>query len=211
MGLKSRTINWRYIPLENAFINLSGFFQSGSPYTKLKLDGRPVGEINSERGPSYWRADLRFQKAFMLRDYFGEGAGKTSIEFFVDINNIFNRTAIAGFYTRTGDPDDDGDSFSRSATFLGTAAYYKEADFGIAETFTSEQYDYLGNRLYSENADHDKNGIVTQAERYQSYVNYLKLLLHLEVCIKHQELYISVLCSDSNYIILIFKEFKRLK
>lgn len=161
-------------PLENAFINLSGFFQSGAPYTKLSLSQNPKAEINSERGPSYWRADLRFQKAFMLRDYFGEGAGKTSIEFFVDINNIFNRTAMSGFYTTTGDPDDDGISFSRPETFLGTTAYYKEADFGIAETFTSEQYDYLGNRLYSENADHDKNGIVTQAERYQSYVNYLE-------------------------------------
>jgi hypothetical protein len=37
----------------------------------------------------------------MLRDYFGEGAGKTSIEFFFDINNIFNRTAMSGFYTTT--------------------------------------------------------------------------------------------------------------
>ncbi|NLO18963.1 MAG: TonB-dependent receptor [Ignavibacteria bacterium] len=161
-------------PLQNAFINLTGFFQSGSPYTKLDLAGRAVGEINSERGPSYWRGDLRLQKAFLLKDYFGDGAGNTSIEFFFDINNVFNRTAIAGFYTRTGDPDDDGDSFSRTLSYFSSTAYYKEADYGKAETFSIDQYDYVGNRLYSENADHDKNGIVTQAEKYQSYVDYLE-------------------------------------
>ncbi len=161
-------------PLENAFINLSGFFQSGSPYTKLNIGGQPVGEINSERGPSFWRADLRFQKDFMLKDYFGDGAGNMAISFFVDVNNLFNRTAIVGFYTRTGDPDDDGVSFSRPVDYFGPTSFYKESNFGIAETFATNQYDYLGNRLYSEYADHDKNGIVTQAEKYESYVNYLE-------------------------------------
>jgi hypothetical protein len=37
------------------------------------------------------------------------------------------------------------------------------------------------------NADHDKNGIVTQAERYQSYVNYLETSTAFRTCIKHQE------------------------
>ena len=161
-------------PLENTFFNFTGFFQTGTPYTPVDMQGNAIGEVNSERGPSYWSVDFRLNKAFKMRDIFGDGAGNSQIEFFIDINNILNRTAVAGFYTRTGDPDDDGVSFYRTPSAFSATTYYKEADYGNPESFSTDQYDMYGNRYYNENADFDGNGLVTQQEKYDSYVNYLK-------------------------------------
>jgi hypothetical protein len=160
--------------LENAQINLTAFYQSGTPYTRVDASGKLISEYNAERLPSIWSTTLRVQKAFLLKDWFGDGAGNSSIEIFFDIENLLNNTQIASFYTRTADPNDDGVSFYRKQTDIGSSvAYYKEADYARSETFGSEQYDSYGNRLYSTYADFDNNGIVTQAERFQSYINYL--------------------------------------
>ncbi|MCX7735370.1 MAG: carboxypeptidase regulatory-like domain-containing protein [Candidatus Kapabacteria bacterium] len=160
--------------LENTNINLSGFFQTGTPYTRLDRAGNPIGEYNAERQPSRWSVDLRFSRTFYLRDWFGSGAGSTAIEFFFDITNLFNNTQVASYFARTGDPDDDGVNFYRPVTDFGSTPYYKEASFGRSESIASDQYDLYGNRFYSEKSDFDKNGIVTQEEKFLAFSRYLE-------------------------------------
>ena len=163
--------------LENTNINLSGVIESGLPYTKLDFGGNPVSENNAERHPSWWQLDMRISKAFWMKDFFGDGAGDSQLELFIDFNNLLNRTAARFYYPRTDDPDDDGISLYRSIGFFSPVPYYEEANFGIAETFTIDQYDNYGNRLYSLEGDIDKNGIVTQTEKYQNYLDYIETLM----------------------------------
>lgn len=113
----------------------------------------------------------------MLKDWFGDGAGNTSFEVFVDIYNLFNRTEPTGYYSATGSPDDDGISLERKVGQFANIKYYKDPDYANPSSISVAQYDILGNRLYSEMADHDKNGVVTQAEQYESYINYIETLM----------------------------------
>jgi outer membrane receptor protein involved in Fe transport len=84
--------------LENTSINLSGFFQTGTPYTKTDNAGVVIGEINAERQPSIWSVDLRVSRRFMMRDLFGDAAGNTSFEIYFDVYNLLNRTAVRGVF-----------------------------------------------------------------------------------------------------------------
>jgi len=157
-------------PLENLNLVFTGFYQSGSPYTRLDLNGRPISERNAERGPSYWNVDSRISKSFFLREWFGQGLKNARIELFADIRNLLNMRGPAGFYVTTGDPIDDGRTLDREVGTFSAVPLYKEATYAIAESWSSEQYDSYGNRLYNELADLDKNGIVTQFEKYQQYL-----------------------------------------
>ena len=159
--------------LENTFINLSGFFQTGTPYTKLNLAGQVVGEINAERQPSIWSVNARVARRFMMRDIFGDAAGSTSFEIYFDINNLFNRTAVRAVWPRTGDPDDDGYNFTRKPTNFGSTIYYKEGDFAYPSTISPNQYNPYGDRYYNEHADTDGDGRVVQDEKYDAFVRYL--------------------------------------
>ncbi len=159
--------------LENANINFSTIWQSGSPYTPLRLSGEAISEANLARQPSYWRVDLRFQKGFQLRDFFGDAAGNTRIQFFIDIINLFDRTAPTAYYSRTNDPDDDGTSFYKKVSEFSPVTYYDKADFTKASSFNSNQYDEYGNRLYNEYSDLDKNGLVTREEQFKQFQKYL--------------------------------------
>jgi len=159
--------------LENTFLNLSGFFQTGTPYTKTDVGGNVIGEINAERQPSIWSVDLRVSRRFMMRDVFGDGAGNTSFEIYFDVNNLLNRTAVAGVYSSTADPDDDGYNFIRKPTDFGSLVYYKDADFAYPSTIASFQYNPYGERMYNEYADTDGDGRVVQYEKYDAFVRYL--------------------------------------
>jgi hypothetical protein len=161
-------------PIENSSISVTTVFQSGAPYTKVDLKGRPVGELNSQRGPSYWMTDMRLSREFFFKDLLGDGAGNTSIEFFVEIYNLFNRTSPSGFWVITGSPDDDGSSFYVTKGSFSSTPLYKEADFSNPATFMPDQYDNFGNRRYNANADFDHNGVVTQDEKYLAYVKTLE-------------------------------------
>ncbi len=163
--------------LENADIILTSFFRSGRPYTRTDRNGRAISEINSDRLPSVWALDARVQKTILLKDIFGESAGNTTIQFFVDITNLLNRTAVLGLYSTTGDPIDDGRTFDRQVGDFSSITYYKEATFENPTTFASAQYDLYGDRVYNENADFDKNGIVTQAETFESYFKYIDKII----------------------------------
>lgn len=160
-------------PLENAQISLTGFFQSGTPYTKADLKGNATGEYNAEREPSIWSINLRFTKEFPLKDWFGDGAGHSSIQFFVDINNLLNNTAAQSYYSTTSDPDDNGISTRYTAGDFSSQSYYSKADYSNASSFAVEQYNIYGERLYSVKADADLNGVVTQVEKFNAYKKYL--------------------------------------
>lgn len=151
--------------LENTLINLTGFFQSGLPYTRTDKAGNALGEQNSERQPSIWNTSLRFQRGFWLKDWFGDGAGRSKIDFFIDVDNLFNVRNVVGVYSRTGDPIDNGVSFYVPITSYPATTYYKEANYGIPDSFSAEQYSRYGDRFYNVNGDWDKNGTVTQLEK----------------------------------------------
>ena len=165
--------------LENATIGLSAFFQSGAPYSRLSLSGKLMGDLNGERGPSSWRIDSRITKEFKLNKWFSE-AGKTSIEIFVDIYNLLNLRPVLGYYSTTGDPIDDGSRFLVQQGSFTAVSYYKTGDYAIAESFSSTQYDYYGERLYSKAADVNNNGYVTQDEVFAQYWKYAEMMINFQ-------------------------------
>ncbi len=160
-------------PLENVNLNFTTTWRSGAPYTKTDLNGRAIGEIRTERGPSYWQTDMRISKQFMLRDWFGSSWGKTAIEFSLFVYNVFNLNGPVSIYTSTGDPDDMGLSFRRKVGDFSSEPLYRDADFANPLTLQSTQYDNYGNRLYSKYADKDGNGVVSQQEKFDSYLAQL--------------------------------------
>jgi hypothetical protein len=161
-----------YHILENVKINLSGYFQTGTPYTKHDVKGNVVGELLSERYPSRWNVDLRFSKGFNLQGWFGV---KANLEFFMDFTNVLNNRTYATVYSTTADPDNNG-SFLKATqtTAIGSKDYYRESYYGNAVTFQADQYDNFGARLYNKIVDYDKNGIVSASERFTSYMQYLE-------------------------------------
>ncbi|MEI6091463.1 MAG: TonB-dependent receptor [bacterium] len=162
-------------PLENASISMTGTYRSGIPYTKSDKNGNPLGETNAERFPSAWGVDMRLSKSFYLRDWFGDGFKNTQIEFYLDIYNVLNRRVVMYYYTATGDPIDDGASLERTIGSFADVSFFKTADFSNAASYSTSQYDNYGNRLYSEAADYNRDGIVTREEIYESYLKYIEL------------------------------------
>ncbi|MGA1434456.1 MAG: TonB-dependent receptor domain-containing protein, partial [Candidatus Kapaibacteriota bacterium] len=159
-------------PMENMTISLTNRFLSGTPYTRQDRRGNPIGEFNAERQPSFFSTDLRITKAFMLQDWFGESMGRTSLQIFADVFNLFNRTEVVAVFARTQDPDNDGDVLDRMLGDFSPVIWYREANLSNPSSFQPTQYDLYGERLYSEQADFNKDGIVTQEEKYQSYKDW---------------------------------------
>ncbi|MBM2816983.1 MAG: hypothetical protein HW421_3745 [Ignavibacteria bacterium] len=160
-------------PLENLNANFSGYFHTGTPYTKTDAAGKALSERNAERQPSAWQLDLRLTKLFMVKDWIGESAGKTSIEFFFDVLNILNNHQYTAVYAATGTPYDDGTVLRRETGDFGSENLYEKATILNVRSTLSSQYDSFGNRLYSANADNDHNGIVTQGEKLTAYYKYV--------------------------------------
>lgn len=160
--------------LENTIINFTGFYQTGTPYTRLDIRGVQIGEYNGERQPDVWRLDSRIQKDFLLRDIFGEGLSNSRITLFVDVVNIFNNTNPVANFARTGNPDNDGQSLFRQLGDFPGVTYFREADDLNPVSRASFQYDTYGNRLYNEAADFNGDGAVTQEETYRSYQNFVE-------------------------------------
>jgi len=159
-------------PLENVNINLTGFFQSGLPYTRLNKAGTAIGEENAERQPSMWNTNFRISKGFSTKSL-GMGE-KSEIEFFVDINNIFNVRNAVGVYSRSGDPLDDGVNFYKPITDFSPVVYYRDANYGRVESISTDQYSQYGERFYNVNGDHGNKGTVTQMDKFISFTQYLE-------------------------------------
>lgn len=156
--------------LEYLNINLSGFWQSGSPYTPVNLAGQATGAINSARFPSTWRNDLRITRTIPLNNLIG---GNTAIDLFLDVTNLLNYTGAISFYTRTSSPDDDGFALRRVPGDFPSTVYYRDADPKNKVTIAPNQYDRLGMRMYNERADINTDGIVTPDESYAGYKRYV--------------------------------------
>jgi len=156
--------------LEYFNINLSGFWQTGLPYTPVDLNGQAEGAINSGRFPSFWNTDLRIVRTIPIPGFLGPN---TAIDLFVDVTNLLNFTGAISFYTRTGSPDNDGFALNRVPGDFPSTTYYRDADPKNKVTTSSSQYDRVGNRLYNSRADFNSDGIVTPEESYQGYRNYV--------------------------------------
>lgn len=159
--------------IEHTRINLTGYFRSGLPYTRLDEAGEVFGEFLGERQPSSWNIDMRLERDIPLADLFGSGMGNTTLTLFLDVFNLVNRVEPVAVYPVTGDPDYDGTAMKSVQGDFSTVTYYREAT-EFPATFASNQYDDWGRRLYQEAADINNDGAVTQSERFESYKTLIK-------------------------------------
>ena len=156
--------------LEYFNINLSGFWQTGLPYTPVNQQGQAIGAINSGRFPSTWNTTFRIMRTIPLDKLLG---GKTSVDLFFDVTNLLNYTGAVSFYTRTGSPDKDGFAMSRVPGDFPATTYFKDGDRTNKYTTALEQYDRVGRRRYNADIDFNHDGSVTNAETYQGYQQYI--------------------------------------
>ncbi|OGU58383.1 MAG: hypothetical protein A2X64_03515 [Ignavibacteria bacterium GWF2_33_9] len=165
---------FNYNILENTDLSFSGFYRTGYPYTKTDLNGVLLGEFNTERYPDYWTMDARLSRTILLKEIFGEGIGNTAIELFVDVYNVFNLTPVLQVYSATGDPINNGKTLEKRAGDFSSTTWYKDATYENPVTFNSSQYDLYGNRFYNAASDFNNDGMVTQQEKLDTYMNYAK-------------------------------------
>ncbi|MCO6465240.1 MAG: TonB-dependent receptor [Bradyrhizobiaceae bacterium] len=156
--------------LENFNINLSGFWQTGLPYTPVNQQGQAIGAINSARFPSTWNTTFRIVRTIPLDKLLG---GKTAVDLFFDVTNLLNYTGAVSFYTRTGSPDNDGFGLNRVEGDFPSTTYFKEGDRTNKYTTSLDQYDRVGRRRYNESVDFNHDGAVSPAETYQGYRQYV--------------------------------------
>ncbi|MCE7933390.1 MAG: hypothetical protein DYG96_02230 [Chlorobi bacterium CHB2] len=156
-------------PLENAYIQFTTVFGSGLPYTRTNTKGEQLGQFNSERYPSSFNTDIHIEKGFKLGDWFGEGFGSSEISFFADIFNVLNNTAAVSYYATTGSPDNNGTSLNRQLGDFTAFTFFRDIDPARPETFSANQYDRYGQRLYNPYGDTNLDGVVTQLEKYEGY------------------------------------------
>lgn len=156
--------------LENINMTLSGFWQTGLPFTPVDGRGQATGEINSARQPSFWNSEMRFVRTIPLQSVFG---GDTELDLFLDVFNVFNFTGAIALFPRTNNPDFDGLALNRQEGDFSGISQFREGNPTRKETFAPNQYDRSGNRLYNARIDTNNDGIVTQAETFAGYQQYV--------------------------------------
>ena len=162
-------------PLENVDIGFTGRYRSGLPFTPLNASGNAIGDNNSARQPGRFDLDVRFSKAFMLADWFGEELmAQTRLEFFIDVNNLLNLVNAVAVFPRTNDPLQDSDGLNLNAGSLNGDIWYKEANEFIPESSAPNQFDAnYKDRLYNATIDTNNDGKNTLDEKYQGYLQYV--------------------------------------
>ncbi len=156
--------------MEHFNINLSGFWQTGLPYTPVNGQNQAIGQINSGRFPATWNSDLRIIRTIPLSDIFG---GNTELDLFFDVTNLLNFNAPVSFYTTSGNPDYDGNVLNRTQGSFPQTTYYKTADGLNKASVATNQYDRVGRRLYNAAVDFNGDGRVTAEETFQGYERYV--------------------------------------
>ena len=156
-------------PLENAYIQFTTVYGTGLPYTRTDTKGQQLGQYNGERYPSGFNTDIHIEKGFKLSDWFGDDLGSSEISFFADIFNVLNNTAAVSYYATTGSPDNNGTSLDRKLGDFTAFTFFREIDAARPETFSTNQYDRYGQRLYNPYGDTNLDGVVTQLEKYEGY------------------------------------------
>jgi hypothetical protein len=167
--------NSEFHPLENFSINLSGTYMNGFPYTRYDIGGKAISEINSARQPDYFVTNFRLNKRIYFDNLFGSDVNSPYLELSLDIYNLLNRTV------NLIDNDNTGQRMLNvKKENLSMSNWYREADYDIAESFSSVQYDMAGNRLYNKLIDFDSNGIITQDEKFQGYKSFVENYLQMQ-------------------------------
>jgi len=83
-------------------VSMVGHYGSGLPYSPTNVMGSRLGERNEGRLPAYYTIDTRFSKGFYM------GGNDNLVTAFVEVDNLFNRRNVLNVYSRTGQPDNDG-------------------------------------------------------------------------------------------------------
>lgn len=161
--------------LENAYVSLTGNLRSGVPYTLTEINGSgQLSETNALEGPSVWSVDTRIGKKFAMSDIFGEGMGNTSIEFYVDIFNLTNRTEATAVYGGTQSSLNNGTLDLVQLGSFSPNTYFDRGNPAVAASYNSNQYNQFGERVYYISADLDGNGILTREEQFENYYTALE-------------------------------------
>src|SRR5690606_8931731 len=133
------------------------------------IRGEQISEYNSERFPSVFQMEGQIQRAFMLKDIFGESVGDLELALYVQVYNILGNTDVAAVYSTSGSPDNNGTSLDRKLGDFTATPFYAEIDPARPETYSPTQYDSFGTRYYNPYADANLDGVVTQLEKYEGY------------------------------------------
>lgn len=161
--------------LQNTRLAITYNYRTGLPFTVTDLNGQQLSEINAERLPTFWNANLVLTREVDLASIFGSSMAGKSVIFKLDVFNFLNRTPIVSWFTDSKDPDYNArllQSFRIGQ--IRDIDFYSEAQQENPDSFAPDQYDDFGNRMYDIRADFDENGIVTQEEQYQGYLNYFQ-------------------------------------
>lgn len=87
-------------------VSMVGSYGSGLPFTKTDRFGNRIGERNEGRLPARYSVDMRANKTFAL------GKGGRTVDFFIEIDNLFNRRNVVDVYSHTGLAYTDGNRAS---------------------------------------------------------------------------------------------------
>lgn len=137
-----------FIPFQNLSASMTFNMESGTPYTKQRLNGEYVGEYNGERHPWYFNSDMRIRKKL--------GGFGIPLSMFVDIRNVFNFTRARYHYPATGSPDSPG---------LIEQTYPLKDDYEVP--------DIDDTLLYNPVADLNSDGLIDQHEQQEAYNRFL--------------------------------------
>jgi hypothetical protein len=112
---KGKTINW----LQNLGVNAVVRAGSGNPYSRQSNTTGLVGggsaflegSVNGSTRPWQFRIDARIDKDFNItwsKGSEGKKAKSSTLNVYVDLQNLLNTQNILGVYRKSGNPDDDG-------------------------------------------------------------------------------------------------------
>lgn len=155
--------------LEHFAINLTGYWQTGLPYSRSITSG-PNRGVTEHRYPSNWNTDLRVMRTFPLDGLMGAG---TALDVYFDATNVLNITDALLVYSRTGDADYDGSALNRVMGDFPSRTYYKTTDPSNKATISPLQFDDVGKRKYNASVDVNADGKVTPEESYKGYLAYV--------------------------------------
>ncbi len=130
--------------LRNLISSVVFSYHSGHPYTPLDFSGDRIGNVNSERMPSYWNIDLKLSKKVRVKNI--------SLVLTGLVNNLFNTRQITKVYPTTGDPEDPG---------------YFEPSLGEFDFIP------ITSPHYSPQVDHSHDGLMTPEEMKAEYMSAL--------------------------------------
>ena len=133
-------------PLQNVTANLTGFAESGTPYTNTALAGLLNSGINTNRNPWYFNTNIRLQKYIANRF--------SNFTFFLDIKNLINRVEPIAKYSRSGSPLYSAENID-------------------SRTIWTENGETPPESLYNRVADLNNDGVLDESEQEAAYNNFL--------------------------------------